>query len=122
MRDLVEVGVRLCRLADLPVGDELDAKGFSASHPAKAGVFVLRDGDEVRAYLNRCPHAGTPLNWTPDRFLDLERSQIMCATHGATFRIADGVCVSGPCLGDALEPVAVEVRDGFVYVENWVEN
>ncbi len=41
----------------------------------------------------------SPLNWTPDRFLDLERKQIICATRGAVFRIDDGLCVDGPCEG-----------------------
>lgn len=119
MADKPNLDKRLCRLEDLPSGDELDALGFSASKPGRAGIFVMRHGDEVRAYINCCPHLGTPLNWSPDRFVDLERERIVCATHGAEFRIGSGECVSGPCLGDSLEPVEVEVRDGVVYVAEW---
>lgn len=122
MAEDVKLERRVCRFDDLPTGEELDALGFAASAPGRAGIFVMRHGDEVRAYLNRCPHLGTPLNWSPDRFVDLQREFLVCATHGAEFRVADGECVSGPCLGDRLEPVAVEVRDGVVFVEEWESN
>jgi len=111
--------LRLCRLDELPEGEELDAVGFPADVAHRAGIFVLRVGNGVRAFVNRCPHRGSPLNWTPDRFLDVERKHIVCATHGAVFKVEDGVCVSGPCLGDALEPVCAEVRNGDVYVADW---
>lgn len=110
--------VPLCLVDELPVAGDYEAREFPADAPRRAGLFVLRHEDGVRAFRNRCPHLGTPLNWTPDRFLDLERKQIICATHGAVFRIEDGLCVSGPCEGDSLEPVAVEVRDGRVYVQS----
>lgn len=112
-------GVRLCRLAELPEGPALDAVGFAADAPNRPGIFVVRHGTGVRAFINRCPHLGTPLNWTPDRFLDLERKHIVCATHGAVFRRDDGFCLSGPCAGESLEPVPVEVRDGDVFVSDW---
>jgi nitrite reductase/ring-hydroxylating ferredoxin subunit len=69
----------------------------------------------VRAYLNRCPHRGTPLNWVPNRFLTDDREHAICATHGALFRIDDGRCIAGPCAGDSLVPVRVEV-DGDIVV------
>ena len=28
--------------------------------------FVVRQGDSVHAYVNHCPHAGFPLNWSPE--------------------------------------------------------
>ena len=38
----------------------------------------------------------------------------MCAVHGATFELQEGVCVAGPCKGAALRTIDVEVRDGAV--------
>jgi nitrite reductase/ring-hydroxylating ferredoxin subunit len=70
----------------------------------------------VVAYENSCPHLGSPLDWVPDRFLDLERRHILCATHGALFRIADGFCVGGPCAGKSLKPVASRVEAGGIYL------
>ncbi len=103
----------LCRLEDIPDGG---AKGFPAPPGGFTGLIVVRQGAAVFVYLNDCPHIGTPLDWTPDRFLSRDGRFIVCATHGAEFRIADGVCIRGPCCGDRLEAVPVEIRDGVVLV------
>ncbi|HNV79908.1 MAG TPA: Rieske (2Fe-2S) protein, partial [Thermomonas sp.] len=39
---------------------------------------------------------------------------LVCAAHGASFELANGVCVAGPCRGESLRAVAVEVRDGGI--------
>jgi len=77
-------------------------------------VFVVRRGDEVRAYLNNCPHTGAPLDWVPDQFLSLDSKHIQCAMHGALFRWNDGKCIAGPCAGDALTAVPARVENGQV--------
>lgn len=76
--------------------------------------FVVRRGDSVRAYVNFCPHAGFPLNWTPDGFLSPEVPLILCSMHGALFEIETGTCVAGPCDGKALRPLRVHVTRGYV--------
>lgn len=78
-------------------------------------VLVVRQGSRVAAYENSCPHVGTPLDWTPDEFLDRTRRYLVCATHGALFRLGDGVCVAGPCQGDQLERWPVTLRDGAIW-------
>lgn len=89
-------------------------------------MFVLRPPDGIEAgadvsdglvaFVNDCPHARSPLDWKPGEFLDFERRYIHCTTHGAKFRIRDGMCVDGPCLGQPLTPVPIVVREGVVYV------
>lgn len=102
--------IPLCRLDELP---DPGARGFSVQTRAGSlALFVVRDGKILRAYVNRCPHRGTPLDWQPDQFLDPETGDILCATHGARFGIEDGACLAGPCRGRGLDPVKVEVRDG----------
>jgi nitrite reductase/ring-hydroxylating ferredoxin subunit len=103
----------LCRLEEIPDGG---AKGFGPAPGGFTGLFAVRRGGEVRIYVNACPHLGVPLDWTPDRFLSADGQRIVCATHGAEFRIADGLCLRGPCLGERLEAVMIEVRDGVVLV------
>jgi nitrite reductase/ring-hydroxylating ferredoxin subunit len=103
----------LCRLDDLPDGA---ARGFGPAPGGFTGLFAVRQGDAVVVYVNSCPHIGTPLEWIADRFLSHDGSLIVCATHGAEFRIADGECIRGPCFGDRLEPVMTEIRDGIIYV------
>lgn len=74
-------------------------------------IFLLKHDGEIKAFLNHCPHLGVPLNWQPDDFLSLERTHIQCATHGALFTLETGDCISGPCRGQALTPVAINISD-----------
>ena len=39
---------------------------------------------------------------------------ILCNSHGALFEKSTGYCVAGPCAGQALERVALEIADGYV--------
>ena len=94
----------LCALDELEDGA---AKGFVLADGRD--IFVVREVDRVYGYENSCPHQGTPLDWTPETFISEDSGLILCATHGAQFEIADGVCVSGPCEGDRLTAVAVRV-------------
>jgi nitrite reductase/ring-hydroxylating ferredoxin subunit len=65
-------------------------------------AFLVRRAEQVFGYIDRCPHAGWPLAGPTGRFLNREGSHILCAAHGALFRLEDGVCVSGPCAGARL--------------------
>jgi nitrite reductase/ring-hydroxylating ferredoxin subunit len=103
----------LCRLDDLPDGT---AKAFPPADGGFGGLFAVRQGDAVHVYVNSCPHIGTPLDWVPGRFLSADGRHIICATHGAEFRITDGVCLRGPCRGDVLETVLIQINDGVVTV------
>lgn len=105
----------LCRLDDIPEGG---ARGVLPNVRGRDGVVLLRRGRQVYAYVNNCPHYDrAPLGWRKDEFLNGDGSRILCAAHGALFRIEDGVCEIGPCLGQALTPVAVRVEGGAVYLD-----
>ncbi|MFA5631167.1 MAG: Rieske (2Fe-2S) protein [Porticoccaceae bacterium] len=100
----------LCALDDIADGG---CKGFGDG--TASSLFAVRQGDEVFVYRNCCPHAGAPLNWMPDRFLNREKTHIICSAHGALFNIESGQCVAGPCPGQYLTTVESEVRDGEVW-------
>jgi len=122
------VGERLAEEIDLtrvicPLHELADpgSRGFTLGRgewPLKG--FVVRKGDVVRAYVNHCPHAGYPLNWNPDQFLAPESSVIRCVMHGALFEIETGDCILGPCAGQALQPLAIHVRNGYVILDDSV--
>lgn len=104
--------VVVCALAEIADGQ---ARGFSVGEgPARREVLVARRGMAVFAYDNRCPHRGTPLDWAPDRFMSLDGQHLQCATHGARFRVEDGMCVAGPCRGVPLTSLGAVVRAGTV--------
>jgi nitrite reductase/ring-hydroxylating ferredoxin subunit len=81
--------------------------------PARA--FVLRFHGEVVAYLNRCVHVPTEMDWQPGEFLDGAREYILCSIHGAAYTPHDGQCVGGPCGRGRLTRLRVEEHEGQVY-------
>lgn len=105
-------GVTLCALADLP---DPGARNFVLE--LRAGRFfgfVVRRGEAVAGYVDRCPHLGLPLAKTLDAYWSASGEHLECDWHGALFRPEDGMCVAGPCTGARLTPWPVEVRDGRI--------
>ena len=104
----------LCTGADL--AERGTAFVFDVLHyrsPARA--FVLRFDGRVVAYLNRCLHVPTEMDWQPGEFLDRDRQFIICSIHGASYEPASGRCAGGPCGRGKLTALQVEERDGQVY-------
>jgi nitrite reductase/ring-hydroxylating ferredoxin subunit len=97
----------LCRVADVPEGGGRDFR--FGSGPDLVAVFVVKQAGALYAYANACPHIGTPLNFLPDRFFDRDGKHLLCTTHGARFRVADGYCFDGPCAGKCLTRVPIRI-------------
>lgn len=109
----------LCLLEDIPdgTGRGFTLKSGATGKPDSLDILVVRSGKQAFGYVNSCPHARSPLDWTPDRFMSRNGQHIQCATHGALFEIETGRCISGPCVGQHLTPVALTVTgDGLVMV------
>jgi len=79
-------------------------------------LVLYREGEQVRAWFNICPHAGRRLDWAPGQFLKSREGLLVCAAHGASFELRGGECVAGPCRGESLRPVEVEVREGAIWL------
>ena len=106
---------KLCLLGEL---EDPGSRGFSLMlETGPLDLFVVCSEGEYRAWLNSCPHRGTPLEWMPDDFLDDEGKHIVCATHGAFFDIKSGACLMGPCSGQGLKPLKLLVRDEALFLE-----
>ena len=78
-------------------------------------AFVMRFDGRVVAYLNRCVHVPTEMDWQDGKFLDADRELIICSIHGATYDPLSGRCVGGPCVGGRLTALRVEERNAQVY-------
>ncbi len=76
--------------------------------------FVVRTGDGVVGYVDRCPHMGLPLAQQLDQYLTPDGSAIACSWHAALFDIGSGACIGGPCPGQSLTAWPVTVRDGAI--------
>jgi nitrite reductase/ring-hydroxylating ferredoxin subunit len=104
----------------LCASDELLERGqaflFDVLHfrqPARA--FALRFGGQVVAYLNRCVHVPTEMDWQPGEFLDADKAWIVCSIHGATYDPRNGHCIAGPCGRGRLLALDVREEQGQVY-------
>lgn len=111
MTATIDVARVICQLAELTDPGSRAFTLGSGDWPLRG--FVVRRGARVFAYVNRCPHAGHPLNWRPDRFLSPDGSVILCASHGALFDF-EGTCIAGPCEGRGLRPLAIRIDAGLV--------
>jgi len=101
----------LCRLEDIPDGGVI---GVNPPDPDGEPLVLARRGNSVQAWLNICPHSGRRMDYAPGLFL-VKDDKLTCAVHGATFALRQGgLCVAGPCRGQSLVAVAVQVRDGAV--------
>ena len=92
------------------------AYGFDVLHyrePARA--FALRFDGRVVAYLNRCLHVPTEMDWQPGEFLDSSQSFIMCSIHGAFYEPLTGQCRGGPCGRGKLTAIDVIEQNGQVF-------
>jgi len=106
--------LHLCPSAEL--AEKGRAHVFELLHygqPARG--FALRYEGRVVAYLNRCLHVPTEMDWQPGEFLDSSKQYILCATHGAAYEPQTGRCAGGPCGRGRLTPIDIVERDGEVY-------
>ena len=93
---------------EVALGDERDP----------LSLIVVRRGDDVKAFVNVCPHVFLPLTFRSARLLSADGLRLVCSNHFAEFAIDDGRALSGPVApGCALDRVPVHVSvDGDIVV------
>lgn len=112
------VGAVLGHLDALPDGQatmstlEANANATVTGSPAAPPfrILLLRSGQEVKAYVNRCAHFGVPLAARQDQLLFQAHVSISCNVHYARYRWQDGVCERGDCAGESLLAIPVRVN------------
>lgn len=106
----------ICALADIPDPGTREFAIGEGDWPLRG--FIVRHQGRVRAYLNRCPHAGYPLNWGTNNFFapETNHSLLICTAHGALFTPDTGECVAGPCSGKSLRTIEIEIVAGQIFV------
>lgn len=85
-------------------------------------AFVIRYRGHVYAYLNECAHVPAELDWQPGEFFDFSKLYLVCSIHGALYAPESGRCMGGRCNGRGLKPLAVEERDGAIYLHETNQN
>lgn len=77
-------------------------------------AFALRFEGRVVAYLNRCAHVPTEMDWNSGEFLDADKAFILCSIHGAAYHPQDGRCAGGPCGRGQLVRIPIGEEGGRV--------
>lgn len=108
----------LCRVEDLRPGASKKFTVFRNGQILPA--FLIRYEGKFYAYLNECAHVARPLDWDDNNFFTEDKKLLVCSSHGAVYNPETGECVSGPCLGESLQCVHIEVADGKIFCEDAV--
>ena len=95
---------------DVCRNDAFPAEGKLAAIIVGWHLLIVREGDSMFGFNDRCPHQAALLS--PGK---VRRGAIMCPLHGARFRIETGECIGGAYPSLRLFPV--EIRDGMIRVE-----
>lgn len=82
----------------------------------RVNAFLINDQGKFHAYVNRCRHMSTPLDFVRYQFFAPDGRHLICLTHGALYDPATGLCVDGPCKGLSLYRLPVVVNNGEVLV------
>ncbi|WP_421789641.1 Rieske (2Fe-2S) protein [Hyphobacterium sp.] len=105
--ELPPTGTALGRVEDLP-----DPGGRVAEWEGSP-LLLVRKGEDIRCYLNICPHAGRALSLPDGRVFVHKGEDVICPVHGATFNVLSGKCTGGPA-GDPLTGVDIKVVNGAI--------
>ena len=106
----------LCKTSDIP---DPGSKGFELKIKRKTqSIFIVHKDGAFHCYINKCPHTGATLEWQEDKFLDLDNALIQCAVHDALFMIDSGECIAGPCNGDQLTPLKLDIDGENIFLGN----
>ena len=109
------VGGRVvARVDELPPGAV--KKFWLICQKYRLDAILINDRGHYYAYVNRCRHMPTPLDFVRDEFFSDDRRYLQCYTHGALYEFASGLCVSGPCKGESLYRLPVQIDRGEVLV------
>lgn len=101
-----DIAIPICASASLADGGKGVRFPVTAGGEDRTG-FVIRYGNKIYGYLNRCAHVPIELDWNEGDFFESSGTYLMCSTHGALYVPESGRCAGGPCRGGSLRPIAV---------------
>ncbi len=79
-------------------------------------AFVARFKGALIAFENKCQHLPLSLDYGDNQFFSRDGKHLICQTHGALYEPTSGLCVRGPCEGESLIPLKIEIRNGAVWL------
>ena len=107
-------GEKLALRSSIPDGGAQLVSCGDSVKPYK--VILLRSGDAVLAYVNRCAHFGVPLADKVEHLYAVPHESLRCSVHAARYRWSDGMCIRGECEGESLLKIPVCVTGDDVLI------
>ena len=96
---------------------DLVAQGcFVRLGPAFGSVLVGRVRGAWLAYVNECKHRALPLDLGAGSPMSDDGKYLLCHQHGALYRLVDGRCIGGPCVGESLTSIGVREQGDEVEI------
>ncbi|MGH1466116.1 MAG: Rieske (2Fe-2S) protein [Cognatishimia sp.] len=96
-------GTAICELSAVPDGNThcLELDGYP--------IVLVRSDNDVRAFVNACPHQYLPLNHKGDKLISADKTILRCTSHGAGFSTETGEGVEGLAIGTCLDVIPVHL-------------
>jgi nitrite reductase/ring-hydroxylating ferredoxin subunit len=105
---------KIAREDELREGQTLKFPFTRAGKPSEG--FLARFHGKLVAYENQCRHLPLRLDFDTGKFFTGEGEHFICQTHNAIYDPLTGLCVRGPCEGQSLKPLKIEVTNGDVWL------
>jgi nitrite reductase/ring-hydroxylating ferredoxin subunit len=106
----------ICKLAEIEDVKEDIWHEFSLQVDQNLySIMLIKKQDQYLGFKNSCPHQGRRMDYASGKFLISESGNIICPAHGAEFQADDGLCIGGPCLGQALESIKIKTNDDSIF-------
>ena len=80
-------------------------------------LLLVRRGEELFLYSNRCPHTQESLDPMGGSVTSEDGLLLHCQRHSAEFVTDTGECVAGPCQGEQLELVPFTLSRDDIYLD-----
>ena len=106
----------ICKLANIT--DVKEGQWYEFNLQTENSLFPImlqKNNGKYTAFKNFCPHQGRRMNYSVGQFLTSKEGNIVCPAHGAEFNPSNGLCVNGPCLGESLEPVHIQLNEESIF-------
>ncbi|HWF17929.1 MAG TPA: Rieske 2Fe-2S domain-containing protein [Verrucomicrobiae bacterium] len=106
--------LKIARVDEVPEGGTVK---FPFMHKGRhAEGFVARFQGKLVAYENRCQHLPVRLDFPDAKLFNRDGTHFICQNHNAIYEPSTGLCVRGPCEGQTLRALEIQIVQGEVWV------
>jgi nitrite reductase/ring-hydroxylating ferredoxin subunit len=107
---------KIASLSELTEGKTVKFQFLRKGKPTEG--FVACFQGELVAYENRCRHLPLSLDYDDGRFFSRDGKSFVCQTHNAIYEPLTGLCTRGPCEGESLKPLQIEVIKDEIWLRD----